>query len=99
MRSEVLLHGLLEAFDLSAGCGPVRAGVLLGDAEAGEGVFESLLAASRSGEAGGEDQAVVCEGGSGYAVELTPALTVSTAAIRPPNSVRLWGTGSVAGNR
>ena len=62
---EPLLHGLLEAFDLAAGGGVVRAGVLLGDAEAASSCLEAVAAAAAAGEAGGEDHAVVgqCRGG------------------------------------
>ena len=59
---EVLLEGLLEAFDFAAGGGMVGARVLLADAEGVEEGLESVASASAAREAGGEDHAVVGEG-------------------------------------
>jgi len=53
----------LEAFDLAAGGGVSGAGVLLVDAEAAQFGLEAVAAAAAAGEAGGEDHAVVGQGG------------------------------------
>lgn len=58
---EVALQCLLEAFDLAAGGGVVRGGVLVGDAEIGEEGLEAVASSADAGEAGGVDEAVVGE--------------------------------------
>jgi hypothetical protein len=57
----------VEAFDLALGLGMAGMAVFLGDAEAGEEVFEAVAAA---GEAGGIDRAVVGQGGLWQAISL-----------------------------
>jgi hypothetical protein len=64
LSSEPAFQGLVEAFDLALGLGMA---VLLGDAEAGQWVFEAVAAA---GEAGGVDRPVVGQGGLWQAVGL-----------------------------
>ena len=68
LGAEPVLQGLLEPFDLAAGGGVVRAGVLLHDAEAAQFVLEAVASAAAAGEAGGEDHAVVGQRGGGDAV-------------------------------
>jgi hypothetical protein len=60
----------LEAFDLAAGGGVVRAAVLLGHVPVAELLLESVAAAAVdvAGQADGVDHAVVGEGGCGDAV-------------------------------
>src|SRR4051812_34131803 len=68
LRGQPFLHRLLEPFDLAAGGGVVRAGVLLHDVAAAELVLEVVASAVAAGEAGGVDGAVVGEGGERVAV-------------------------------
>ena len=68
LGAEPVLHRLLEAFDLALGQGVVRLAVFLLDAEAAQFVLEGVAAASSAREAGGEDHAVVGEGGGRDAV-------------------------------
>ncbi len=63
LGTQPVLHRLLEAFDLAAGGGVVGGGVLLGDVQAAQLVFQGVAAAAAAGEASGEDHAVVGEGG------------------------------------
>ena len=65
LGAEPFLHGLLEAFDLAAGGGVVGAGVLLHHVQASQFVLEGVAAAFAAGQAGGEDHAVVGQGGGG----------------------------------
>jgi hypothetical protein len=67
LGGEPALQSLVEAFDLALGLGMAGMAVLLGDAEAGEQVFEAVAPA---GEAGGVDRAIVSEGGLWQAVTL-----------------------------
>ena len=53
----------MKAFHLAAGGGVVRGGVDLGDSEAAQFVFKAVAPALAPGEPGGEDHAVVGEGG------------------------------------
>ena len=55
LGGEPAFLGLVEAFDLALGLGMAGVAVLLGDAEAGQQVFEAVAAA---GEAGGVDRPV-----------------------------------------
>jgi hypothetical protein len=55
LSGEPAFLGLVEAFDLALGLRMVGVAVFLGDAEAGEQVFEAVAAA---GEAGGVDRSV-----------------------------------------
>jgi hypothetical protein len=71
LGEQPLLHRLLEPFDLAAGGGVVRAGVLLHDVAAAELVLEvvaAAAAAAAAGEAGGVGGAVVGERGERVAV-------------------------------
>ena len=68
LGAEPVLHGLLEALDLALGLGVVRLAVLLLDAEAAQLVLEGVAAAFAAGQAGGEDHAVVGQGGGRDAV-------------------------------
>ena len=61
--AEVLFEGLVEAFDLAAGGGVIRGGVDLDDAQAADFVLECVAATFAAGESGGEDHAVVGQGG------------------------------------
>ena len=61
LGAQPFLHRLLEAFDLAAGGGAVRVGVLLHDVAAAQFVLEVVASAAAAGEAGGVDQAVVGE--------------------------------------
>ena len=67
---EPVLHGLLESFDFPLGLGVVRLAVLLLDPEAAQFVLEGVAAAAAAGQAGGEDHAVVGQGGGRDAVLL-----------------------------
>lgn len=68
LGGEPFLQCLVEAFDFPAGGGVVGGGVDLLDAQAVQFGFEGVAAAFSSGEAGGEDHAVVGEGGGGDAM-------------------------------
>ncbi len=70
LGAEPVLHGLLESFDFPLGLGVVRLAVLLLYAEAAQLVLEGVAAASAAGQAGGEDHAVVGQGGGRDAVLL-----------------------------
>ena len=61
------LERLLEPLDFPAGRGVVGPGVLLGDTEAAQLGLQAVAAAFAAGEAGGEDHAVVGQGGCGGA--------------------------------
>ncbi len=63
--SEPLFEGLVESLDFALGLGVVFASVFLSDAVAGGEVFVGVFAACA---AGGEDLAVVGEGGVGRPV-------------------------------
>jgi len=64
LGAEPLLHRLLESFDFAAGGWMVRSAVLLTDSVFDEFVLEAVAAgAPEVGEAGGEDQTVVGQGG------------------------------------
>lgn len=56
-------EGLVEAFDFPAGGGVVGGGVDLADLQAAEFGFEAVASAAAAGQPGGEDHAVVGEGG------------------------------------
>jgi hypothetical protein len=59
----------LEPFDLVAGRGVVRSGVLLADVQSGEEVLEGVVGGVAAvGETGGEHHAVVCQRGERNAV-------------------------------
>ena len=60
---EPAFEGLVEAFDFPAGGGVVGGGVDLADSEVAEFGFEFVASAAAAGESGGEDHAVVGEGG------------------------------------
>jgi hypothetical protein len=62
LGAEPFLHGLLKSFDLAAGGGVVRAGVLLGDVELAKFGLQGGAAAAAAGEAGGVDHRVVGQG-------------------------------------
>ncbi len=75
LGGEPFFEGLVEAFDLATRGGVAQGGVDLGDAQAAQFVFEVVAAAFATGEAGGEDHAVVGQGrgrnamgGTGFAV-------------------------------
>jgi hypothetical protein len=68
LGGELSLQGLLEPFDLAAGGGAVRAGVLLHNVAAAQLVLEVVASAAAAGEAGGVDGAVVGERGGRIAV-------------------------------
>lgn len=64
-------HGFPDAFDFALGGGFVGAPIFLDDALDGEECFEGIFAASAvasAGVTGGEDHAVVGEGGVGWSV-------------------------------
>lgn len=60
---EPAFEGLVEAFDFPTGGGVVGGGVDLADSEVAEFGFEFVASAAAAGESGGEDHAVVGEGG------------------------------------
>ena len=53
----------MEALDFSAGGGVAGCGVDLGDSQAVQFVFEVVASAFAAGEPGGEDHAVIGQGG------------------------------------
>ncbi len=61
LGGQPLFEGLLESFDFPAGGRVVGSAVFLEDAQVGEGAFESVEAASATGESGGVDHCVVGE--------------------------------------
>src|SRR6202167_3120082 len=70
LGAEPVLHGLLEPLGLSLGLGVVRLAVLLLDPEAAKLVLQGVAAAPAAGQPGGEDHAVVGQGGGRGAVLL-----------------------------
>ena len=61
LGGEVAFDGLVETLDLSAGGRVVRSGVLLGDAQGGEGGLETVTAPASTRETGGVHESVVGE--------------------------------------
>ena len=59
LAAQVLLEGLVEAFDFAAGGWMVGSRVLLNDPEFDEFGFEGVAATAPAGVAGGEHHAVV----------------------------------------
>ena len=68
LGAQPLLHRLLEPFDLAAGGGVVRSGVLLDDVSRRSSFSSCVAAAAAAGEPGGVDHAVVGQGGGGMSV-------------------------------
>ena len=68
LGGEPVLEGLLEPLGFSLGLGVVRLAVLLGDAQAPQLGFQAVAAAFAAGKPGGEDHAVVGQGGGRGAV-------------------------------
>src|ERR687883_62426 len=80
LGAQPVLHGLLETFDLAAGGGVVRAGVLLPDAQASQLGLQLRAAAFPAGEPDGVDHAASVRVDAGYpcwlAVEVKVASTI-----------------------
>ena len=81
LGAEPSFQRLLEAFDLAAGGGMVRAGVLLHDVALAQFGLECGAAATAAGEADGVDQAVVGQVDAGYPCRPAVCWKVAMAAV------------------